>query len=168
MKSPDLKIRPETHTDVSAIRAVNTAAFPTAAEAALVDRLRGRLQPWISLVAEAGGVVGHILFTPVQLGAHSAMALGPMAVLPGHQRDGVGLALVRAGLQACADAGHNLVFVLGHPDYYTRFGFKPTHAFGISCEFQAPPEAFMVAELQPGALQGMRGIVRYHAAFNDV
>lgn len=168
MKSPDLKIRPETQTDVAAVRAVNTAAFPTVAEADLVDRLRGRLEPWISLVADAGGVVGHILFTPVQIGAHTAMALGPMAVAPERQRSGVGSALVRAGLQACADAGHNLVFVLGHADYYPRFGFKPTHAFGISCEFQVPPEAFMVAELQPGALHGMRGVVRYHAAFSDV
>lgn len=163
-----MNIRPETRQDVAAVRAVNTAAFPTAAEADLVDRLRGLVDPFISLVAEDSGVVGHILFTPVGVGPRAALALGPMAVLPGRQRQGIGSALVRAGLAACLAAGHDLVFVLGHPEYYPRFGFVPTKPFSIGCEFPVPPEVFMLAELRPGAAAGVHGKVRYHEAFKSV
>lgn len=163
-----MNIRPENRQDTAAVRAVNTAAFPTAAEADLVDRLRGLVNPFISLVAGEASVVGHILFTPVRVGAHAALALGPMAVLPGRQRQGIGSALVRAGLAACLAAGHGLVFVLGHPEYYPRFGFTPAAPFGIDCEFPVPPEVFMLAELRPGAAAGVHGTVVYHEAFKSV
>jgi predicted N-acetyltransferase YhbS len=162
-------VRPETASDIAAVRAVNLAAFPTSAEADLVDHLRSEVTPWISLVAEVGaGVVGHILFTPVEVGGRPGLALGPMAVLPEHQGRGVGHALVRKGLDVCHLEGYSLLFVLGHPEYYPRFGFKPAPPLGITCEFECPPEAFMVAELSGGALRGLTGVVRYHAAFNEV
>lgn len=163
-----MQVRTETTADLPDIRAVNLAAFPTPAEADLIDRLRGRVDPFISLVADDGGVAGHILFTPVHVGARTALALGPMAVLPARQRHGIGGKLIRAGLDACLTAGIDLVFVLGHPEYYPRFGFKPTRPFGIRCEFEVPAEVFMLAELRPGTAAGISGIVRYHDLFKTV
>ncbi|MBX3460136.1 MAG: N-acetyltransferase [Planctomycetes bacterium] len=163
-----MRLRREEAADVAAIRAVNLAAFPKPAEADLVDRLRGHVDPFISLVADDGGVAGHILFTPVHIGARTALALGPMAVLPARQRHGIGGKLIRAALDACLAAGHDLVFVLGHPEYYPRFGFKPTRPFGIRCEFEVPADVFMLAELRAGAAAGISGIVRYHDLFKAV
>lgn len=165
-------IRPETAADIDGIREVNLAAFETTGEAALVDALRGQADPFISLVAsEADDVVGHILFSPVDVageGAWSAMALGPMAVRPDQQGQGIGLRLVRAGFTACQSAGHEVVFVLGHPQYYPRFGFRRMSEFGITCEFTAPDEVLMVAELTRGVIAGRRGEVRYHPIFRTV
>jgi putative acetyltransferase len=142
-------------------------------EAGLVDELRAaNLRPWVSLVADDDGVCGHILFTPVSVvradGAWQAMALGPMAVSPARQRQGIGGRLIRAGLAACKEAGHEVVFVLGHADYYPRFGFRPTRPLGITCEFEVAEPYFMVAELEPGALAGRTGEVRYHPLFKNV
>lgn len=96
------------------------------------------------------------------------MGLAPMAVLPSHQRRGIGSALVRAGLQHCRQLGIGAVAVLGHPDYYPRFGFRPSTRFGISSEYDAPAEAFMVLELQEGYLAGRSGVIRFHPAFRGV
>lgn len=144
------------------------------AEADLVDGLRGRAVPLISLLAidDGGGVIGHILFTPVVVesddASFDAIALGPMAVLPEFQRNGIGSALVRAGLDACRRAGHSVVFVVGRPDFYPRFGFLPAATFGIRCKYPVPDDTFMVAELLPGALRGRRGVVRYLPEFDQV
>jgi putative acetyltransferase len=161
-------VRHEAPPDVAAIRRVNLAAFPTAAEADLVDSLRGRVQPWISLVAADPEVIGHILFTPVTVGPSSALALGPMSVLPSRQHQGIGAALVREGLEACRCAGHTMVFVLGHPAYYPHFGFARADRHEISCRYECPPDAFMVVELTPGALKDVHGVVCYHHAFDEV
>src|SRR5215468_3983845 len=110
-----MRIRSEEPADVSAIRTVNQAAFETGAEADLVDVLRGQATPLISLVAEDGGaIVGHILFSPVTLDRHPdvrVMGLGPMAVMPARQRQGIGSALVRNGLDACKRIGVTAVVV---------------------------------------------------------
>lgn len=166
-------IRPDTQDDVAAIRRVNECAFGQRDEADLVDTLRGKVDSFISLVAERGGqVVGHILFTPVTIesgdGASLAMGLGPMAVLPEYQRQGIGMQLVRAGLQECRKIGQFVVFVLGHPTYYPRFGFEPARPKGLTCQWDVPDEAFMVIELRLGALAGRRGLVRYAEAFGSV
>jgi putative acetyltransferase len=163
-------VRPEAPSDRAAVRAVNTSAFDTAAEADLVDRLREQASPLVSLVAQvAGGVVGHILFSPLTLGEHRGlqiMGLAPMAVAPERQRRGIGSALVRVGLQQCRQLGAGAAVVLGHPAYYPRFGFLPAARFGIGCEYDAPAEAFMLIELQREYLRGVAGTVRYHAAFS--
>ncbi len=167
-----MPVRNEAETDHAAVHALNVAAFGSPAEAELVDALRQQVRPLISLVAEENGVVvGHILFSPLVLPGHPElrlMGLAPMAVAPERQRRGIGSALVRAGLEQCRRLGCGAVIVLGHPGYYPRFGFTPAARFGIACEYQAPAEAFMLIELEPGHLRGARGTVRYPAAFASV
>ena len=170
MASHNLTIRPERSVDADAIRAVTAAAFPTPAEAALVDALRRQQAAVISLVAEDGGqVVGHILFSPVTLDGsdQGIVGLAPMAVSPGRQRQGIGSELVRAGLDATRDCGAAGVVVVGHPAFYPRFGFVPASRFGLRCEYDVPDDVFMALELSPGALR-TGGFIRYHAAFADL
>ena len=167
-----LIVRAEQRADRQAIFAVNAGAFETTAEAELVERLREQAHPLISLVAEqAGRTVGHILFSPVTVegnGSLFLMGLGPMAVLPEQQRQGIGSALVRAGLDRCRKSGVQAVVVLGHPRYYPRFGFEPASGSGLRCEYEVPDEAFMAMEIQPGILDGASGLALYHAAFASV
>ena len=165
-------IRAEEPKDWAAVSAVTQSAFETPAEARLVGVLREQARPVVSLVTEKdGSILGHILFSPVVLPAHpelKIMGLAPMAVAPAHQRKDIGSARVRAGLEQCRKLGFGAVVVLGHPDYYPRFGFLPAMRFGIGCEYEAPVEAFMLVELQPGYLHGASGKVKYHAAFSNV
>jgi putative acetyltransferase len=91
-----------------------------------------------------------------------------MAVVPEHQRKGIGAALIKAGLDECKRIGYGAVIVLGHTGYYPRFGFSPTASYGIHCEYDVPQEVFMVIELLPSYLQGTSGIIKYHPAFNNV
>lgn len=173
-----IEIREERPEDYEAVRRVNESAFERPQEAALVDALRGAARPYISLVAveEGHGVVGHIFFSPVTIepegesarGPFPAMGLAPMAVAPASQRTGIGSRLVRAGVEECVRANFAAVFVLGHPDYYPRFGFSPAAPRGFSCVYDVPAEVFMVAELAPGALAGRAGLVKYHPSFASV
>jgi putative acetyltransferase len=162
-------VRPEQPADTDAVRQVNRAAFETSTEAALVDIPRENARPLVSLVAEdAGAIVGHILFSPVTLSSGidaRVMGLAPMAVLPARQRQGIGSALVTAGLDECRRLGITAVVVLGHPEYYPRFGFRPASGFGLRSEYDVPDEVFMALELPPGGLEGTAGTVRYHPAF---
>ena len=165
-------IRAEKETDQHAVYAVNVAAFDAPSEAILVDALREQAHPAVSLVAEdEGELVGHIMFSPVSVSGHpelKVMGLGPMSVAPGYQRKGIGSALVRAGIKCCRQLGFSAVVVLGHPEYYPRFGFTPAFRFGIDSEYEVPEGVFMVMELQAGARSEKTGRVKYHAAFNDV
>jgi len=166
-------IRPEMTADIPAIRLVNERSFEQRTEADLVDTLRQAGAITLSLVAvKDERVIGHILFSPVTIESAGsnfrAVGLGPMAVLPNHQRKGVGSQLVRAGLDNCREAGHEIVIVLGHADYYPRFGFRPSKPLGIQWEHDVPEEVFMICELRNGALAGRQGTVKYHPAFNDV
>lgn len=165
-------IRAEEAGDREAVRAVNLAAFETRAEADLVDALREQARPLVSLVAvRDGAVVGHILFTPVTLEARPELrlvGLAPMAVVPERQGEGIGSALVRAGLEICSRMGFGAVVVLGHPAYYPRFGFAPSTRFGLRSEYDVPEDVFMALELTPGYLLGASGTIRYHTAFRGV
>jgi putative acetyltransferase len=165
-------IRPEAPDDRDAIYRVNQEAFGSELEPRLVDALRKSpaFIPELSLVAVEGSeVVGHILFTRLTIvddaKVHPALALAPMAVSPAWQRHGIGSALVRRGLEDARKLGHRVVVVLGHPDYYPRFGFQPAGVLGIRSPFEAPPEAFLVMGLAPGALDGVRGLVGYPPEF---
>jgi len=171
----DLLIRPETPADHGEIRKVNKKAFKGKAESKLVDALRESeaFIPGLSLVAvQAGQVVGHILFSPVAIveGENSvpALALAPMSVLPEFQNRGLGAALVKRGLEEAAKLGHKIVVVVGHPDYYPRFGFVKAGEKGLKLPFEAPDEVFMVLELAPGALAGVGGTIEYPPAFHEV
>ena len=167
-----MNLRAERSGDVAAIDDVNRAAFETATEANLVRALRERAQPLVSLVAdESGVVIGHIMFSPVSLSSDPAiriMGLAPMSVLPARQRQGVGSALVRAGLDECRRLGSTAVVLVGHAEYYPRFGFIPASRFRLGCEYDVPDEVFMAVELEAGALRGKAGIICYHAAFAEV
>src|SRR5262245_10322368 len=162
-------LRPETSADHEAIRHVNRLAFGQDDEARLVDALRDGGYVRVSLVAErAGQVVGHVLFSDLPIltgdGTVSALALAPMAVLHEFQRQGVGSALVQKGLEVCRKGGHHIVVVLGHPDFYPRFGFSARLAQPLSSPFGGR-EAWMALELVPGALGSVAGWVRYPPPF---
>jgi putative acetyltransferase len=159
-----MTIRPETSADARAIHFIHEAAFGRPDEADLVDALRGEDAVRCSLVAEVDAIpAGHVLFTRMWIGAVPAVALAPVAVLPAHQRKGIGDALIRAGLDRLAVLGERIVIVLGEPEYYSRFGFSPRKAAALESPF--PPEAYMALELEPDALQGIKGRVRYARAF---
>ena len=166
-----MHIRAEAPQDFASVHEINLAAFGGEGEARLVGLLREQADPLISLVADdEGNVVGHILFTPVSLPGSDCLAMGlaPMAVAPMRQRSGIGSALVKAGLERCKELGAVAVVVLGHPEFYSKFGFSPADRFGLRCEYDAPAEAFMAIELRAGALRGASGTVKYHAAFSQL
>jgi putative acetyltransferase len=170
MDGVDLRV--ERAADAEMVRAVHAEAFGRPDEARLVERLRQRARPYLGLVAAVGGeVVGHVVFAPVTLHCYQApyaiQALAPLAVRPAWQRRGIGGALVRAGLAACHAAGHDVVVVVGHPEFYPRFGFVRARPLGLMSEPAFPDETFMVAELTPGALHGRRGVVLYSADYGE-
>ena len=166
----ELTVRCETSNtqEWSAVRSVHVAAFGRQDEADLVDSLRREGVVLASIVAEfEKRIVGHILFSRMSIetagGSVAAAALAPMAVLPECQRQGIGGRLIRHGLDLLPRRGERIVIVLGHPDYYPRFGFSTDKARFLESPF--PPNAFMAMELYPGALDGIRGKVKYPAAF---
>lgn len=164
-------IRPEQSDDIPAVRRVHEAAFPTPAEAKLVDRLRSGGKAAVSLVAhDESGVVGHILFSPVTFeppAPESVVALGlaPMAVLPGHEKHGVGRRLVQNGLAECHAHGACMVVVLGDPPYYGRFGFERASRHGLRNEFGVEEE-FMVFMLDARAHPMPGTLVKYAPEFS--
>ena len=164
-------IRSEADDDREAVFDVHRRAFETDAEARLVDALRGQVSPAISLVATVEQrVVGHVLLSmaTVDGAAGTAMGLAPLAVLPDWQGQGIGGELVVAGLQACREIERPVVFVLGEPRYYGRFGFQPAPVLGLRYGGPECDPYFMVAELRSRALRGLRGEVRYHRLFDEV
>lgn len=165
-------IRLESAADRAPIRALNRAAFETWAEADLVDALRRDAHPFVSMVAlDDDALVGQITFSPATLDSDPALriaGLGPMAVLPARQREGIGGALVEAGLAQCRAAGFVAAVVLGHAGYYPRFGFTPASRFDLECDYDVPDEVFMALELEAGTLADRRGRIHYHPAFASV
>ncbi len=158
-------IRLATSSDHGAIRDLNLAAFDGAAEADLVEALRADGDVVMEIVAEeAGAIVGHILFSRLWADSEGLyVALAPMAVAPARQRQGVGGRLITAGLELCQEFGAHAVVVLGHPDYYPRFGFSAEAAARLKGPYAGSP-AFMARALEPGALDEPRTIA-YPDAF---
>jgi putative acetyltransferase len=161
-------VRSEEPSDLAAIRFVNEQAFGRREEADLVDRLRVERVVLASFVAEAQGqLVGHILFSRISIemagGSVPAVALAPLAVLPKLQRQGIGNILVSHGLDWLRGGIEEIVLVLGHPEYYARFGFSTQKARFLDSPFDA--KAFMALELKPDTLRNIRGSVRYPDAF---
>jgi putative acetyltransferase len=149
------------------------AAFGREGEAALVDQLRGAASMFSFVAVESEQIVGHICFSPVAIIGECAgdllvLGLAPVAVLPEYQRQGIGSLLIQHGLEECTRLGFKAVVVLGSPAYYPRFGFIPAKEKGLGCEYPVPDEAFMVSELESGALEGCVGTVKYRSEFNKL
>jgi putative acetyltransferase len=167
-----MNIHKETEKDYPSVRKVNESAFETAEEADLVDSLRKNTNyiPELSLVAEENNeIIGHILFTPLKIlnseVDHKLLALAPMAVLPKYQKKGIGSTLIKAGFEKARELGYKAVIVLGHPDYYPRFGFTPAEQFGINPPLEEWKEAFFAIELEKDSLKDVSGKVSYLPEF---
>lgn len=165
-----ISIREEQPGDVAAIRVLHTAAFGGQVEATIVDRFRESCPDLVSFVAVDGErVVGHVHFSPVTVDAGPVgMGLAPLAVLPGYQRRGIGSALVERGLAALRERRCPFVVVLGHPDYYPRFGFERASTRGFASQWDGvSDEAFMVLVLDAAAMAGVAGVARYRPEFDE-
>ncbi len=166
------EIRREQAGDVFAIRNINDRAFGRPNEGAVIEQLRGASEGLLSLVAVAQGqVVGHVLFSPVHLEAEdgrewSGTGLAPLAVLPEWQRQGIGSELVYAGLASLRQTPCPFVVVLGHPEYYPRFGFEPASRHRIRCTWDVRGEAFMILVLDERSMRGASGLARYRAEWD--
>lgn len=172
-RHPTLVVRGESAKDQAAISRVHDLAFGRPTEGRIVEamRLSPHFIPSLSLVAVDGPeIVGHILLSRITIkgesGERSALSLAPMAVAPDQQRHGIGSLLVRTGLRKAAELGHRLVIVLGHVDYYPRFGFVRASTLGIHPPFAAPDGAFMACVLVPGGALGVSGVVQFPPAFS--
>ena len=164
-------IRPATDEDPAGIRAVHVAAFPTSAEANLVEALSREGDAVVSLVAERqGGIVGHILLSRMQVTGDGreirALGLAPIGVLPGFQGGGIGGALIEAALGIARATGEAMVFLLGEPDYYARFGFSAAAAAPFVSPYAGP--YFMALALRPGFAAPACGAAAYARAFSDL
>jgi putative acetyltransferase len=165
----NIRIRPERVEEHGAIREIVRAAFGQEDEAVLVDALRRESEyvPGLSLVAQSGDhIVGQILFTRLHIGPDEPppfLALAPIAVRPDCQKRGIGSALVRNGIELSRRLGFRGIVVVGHPEYYPKFGFLPARSFGLECPFPVPDEAFLALELVPGSFP--TGGIRYARPF---
>ncbi|MEN6329748.1 MAG: N-acetyltransferase [Methanobacteriaceae archaeon] len=167
-----LQIRTEKTTDFIQIDEVLCRAFERKDEATLVREIRNN-RDYIALVALIGDkVVGHVFFSPTPIltkkGLIGAISLAPVAVDPQYQGKGVAKLLINTGLERCKAEGHRIVIVLGHPEYYPRFGFVRASSYRIKPPFSVPDEAFMILELEEGALNGVEGVVSYPPEFEKV
>ena len=167
-----IKIREEQKQDIQAIREVNIRAFGQTQEADIVNKLRQNCNGLLSLVAVMQNqVVGHILFSPATVEHEDrtvqGMGLAPMAVLPEHQRQGIGSELIRAGIGRLKRRRRPFVIVLGHADYYPRFGFEPASIHAIRCEWEVPDDAFMILVLNKSEMWGISGVAKYRPEFAE-
>lgn len=178
-----LLIRDEEDGDAPGVRALHQAAFQSAMEADIVDRLRATCPERVSLVAVEGErVVGHILFTPAIIeppsggrigglgtqGVTHGMGLAPMAVLPDLQRGGIGSTLIRTGVARLRRSGCPFVIVVGHPEYYPRFGFVRGSQVGVACQWpDVSDEAFMILVLDSALTTRLAGRARYRPEFDE-
>ncbi len=166
-------VREERPDDIDAIRCLNEKAFGQLTEANIVERLRENCPNLLSLVAiQAGQIVGHLLFSPVRIEGDGknmqGMGLAPMAVLPEFQRRGIGSLLVQNGLEILKNRSCPFVIVLGHPEYYPRFGFRRASLCGIRSQWEGvPDEAFMIRILDEEAMIGASGMARYQREFDE-
>jgi len=165
-----IEIREERPADVAAVREVNRRAFEQERESNIVDALRANGGALLSLVATIHDqVIGHVMYSRVSVGDMvNGAALGPMAVLPEHQRQGIGTRLIDTGNQKIKDAGYPFIIVVGHADYYPRFGFRPAGKYGIKCEWDVPEEVFMVLMLDAAKMQGVAGLAKYRDEFSTI
>ena len=165
-------IRQEKPGDINDIHALNELAFGQPQEANIIDKVRVNCDNLLSLVAiENEKVVGHVLFSPVEIegqqGIMRGMGLAPMAVLPKIQRKGIGTQLVRSGIENLRKMQCPFIIVLGHPEYYPRFGFERASLYGIKCRWEGiPDDAFMILWLDKSTMNPVSGLAKYRDEFN--
>lgn len=177
------EVREERPDDVGAIRDVNKRAFGQDHESNIVDALRSNGAALLSLVATLNDpvatqnnraatlhdrVVGHIMYSPATIGDVTGAALGPMSVLPEHQRQGIGSKLVDTGNQTLKASGCPFIIVLGHPNFYPRFGFCRASTLAVKCEWDVPDDVVMLLILDDSKMQGTSGLVKYRHEFSNV
>ncbi len=158
----DIKVRSEQLRDYEEIDLVISSAFNRYNEVKLVHDLRETKQykPELSLVATLNGqIIGHILFYPIKTSDYETLLLAPLAVKPEYQRKGIGGKLIEEGLKQSGERGYGSVLVVGHPDYYPRFGFEKASIWDIRLSTNVPDEAFMAIELRENSLLGKEGVV---------
>jgi putative acetyltransferase len=156
----------QTAADFASIRDVNIRAFGQSQEADIVDALRANGAASLSLVAAIdASIVGHIMYSPVQIGKLEGSGLGPMAVLPEYQRQGIGSALVETGNRRLGLASCPFIVVLGHPSFYPRFGFRRASTLNVACEWNVPDDAFQILVLDAPRMTGVSGVARYRREF---
>ena len=165
-----IEIREERPDDVAAVRELNRRAFGQDQESNIVDALRANGAALLSLVATLNDrVVGHIMYSPVSVGGNvKGAALGPMAVIPERQRLRIGSKLIEAGNQNLKNAGCPFIIVVGHANYYPRFGFRPASEHGIKCEWDVPGDVFMLLVLDQVKMEGVSGLAKYRDEFSSV
>jgi len=169
----NLLIRKEEKKDYKKIYIVNRLAFGQENESKLIEKIRkgGNFIPDLSLVAKVDSkIVGHILFSKIKIVGNSifeTLALAPMAVIPAFQKQGIGSKLIKKGMAKAKELGFDSIIVMGHKDYYPKFGFKRASTWNIKCPFKVPDEAFMAIELTKKALEGKAGIVNYPHEFME-
>ena len=165
-------IRQETREDIAGIHALNELAFGQPLEADIVDKLRNNCDDLLSIVAiENEKIVGHILFSPAEIegpyGVLKGMGLAPMAVLPDRQRQGIGTQLINKGIEALKKLRCTFIIVLGHHEYYPRFGFQRASLYGIICQWEGiPDEAFMILWLDESKARQLSGVAKYREELN--
>ena len=163
-----IEIRREQSEDVAAIHDLNRRVFGQEQEGKIVDALRANGGAQLSLVAvDRGRVVGHIMYSPLHVGQVKGSALGPMAVDPEVQRQGIGTRLVETGNLRLRLNGCPFVVVVGHPEFYRRFGFRPARPHGITCEWEVPDDVFMILVLDDTQMSGVTGKAAYRPEFSD-
>jgi putative acetyltransferase len=161
----DLLIRKETKKDLDAICEVNKLAFGREKESKIVDIIRNsnNFIPELSLVAEIDGkIIGHILFSKIEIHGSAkfiSLVLAPLAVIPEFQKKGIGAKLIEEGIRKAKELNFESKIVVGHKDYYPRFGFKKASEWKIKCPFEVPDETFMAMELNEGSLKDKSGTV---------
>jgi len=164
-------VRQEQQEDKDGIFELNALAFGQEEEGHIVNKIREgeNFLPELSLVLAHGDkIVGHLLFSKAKINSdqeYETLVLAPMAITPNFQRKGMGSLLLREGLRTAKKMGFQSIFVLGHPEYYPKFGFKKASTWKIKCPFEAPDDAFMALELVEDALNNKKGIVEYDVAF---
>ena len=169
----EIRIRQEVKEDHKRVYEINKMAFGQENESKLIEKIRKgpNFVPELSLVAEKDNeIVGHILFSKIKIVGESefeTLALAPMAVIPKLQKQGIGGKLIKKGIEKAIELGFDSIIVLGHKDYYPKFGFQQASKWGIKSPFEVPDEAFMAIELTEKALESRAGVVQYPQEFME-
>ncbi|NYT00929.1 MAG: N-acetyltransferase [Methanocellales archaeon] len=170
----NVTIRKEEKKDYKKVYEVNCFAFQQEYESKLIEKIRKgkNFIPELSLVAEIDDeIVGHILFSRIEIVGDSvfdSLALAPMAVIPEFQKQGIGSKLIKKGIEKAKELGFDSIIVLGHKEYYPKFGFQKASKWNIKCPFEVHEEAFMAIELTEKAFEDKAGTVKYPDEFMEV